>query len=144
MLQSLESEAQPLSLLGMELSELKQVLGPGQPPYRARQVYDALYRQQTFDFSQISTLPQSLKNQLLTSFVPGFPVVDKRYDSSDGTQRYLLRLADNRTVESVLMPEDGRDTICISSQVGCPVDCRFCLTALMGLERNLTVGEIVG
>ena len=55
-----------------------------------------------------------------------------------------LRLADNRTVESVLMPEEARDTICISSQVGCPVDCRFCLTALMGLERNLTAGEIVG
>ena len=62
----------------------------------------------------------------------------------DGTRRYLLRLADSRTVESVLMPEDNRDTICISSQVGCPVDCKFCLTALMGLERNLTAGEIVG
>ncbi len=56
----------------------------------------------------------------------------------------MLRLEDNRTVETVLMPEDNRDTICISSQIGCPVDCKFCLTALMGLERNLTAGEIVG
>ena len=56
----------------------------------------------------------------------------------------FLRLADNRTVEAVLMPEERRDTVCISSQVGCPVDCKFCLTALMGLERNLTAGEIVG
>jgi 23S rRNA (adenine2503-C2)-methyltransferase len=72
------------------------------------------------------------------------PEAEQRFDSSDGTRRYLLRLEDNRTVETVLMPEERRDTVCISSQVGCPVDCRFCLTALMGLERNLTAGEIVG
>jgi 23S rRNA (adenine2503-C2)-methyltransferase len=70
--------------------------------------------------------------------------VERRYESTDGTRRYLLRLEDNRTVEAVLMPEEKRDTICISSQVGCPVDCKFCLTALMGLERNLTAGEMVG
>src|SRR5262249_15108422 len=63
---------------------------------------------------------------------------------SDGTRRYLLRLEDERTVEAVLMPEGERDTICISSQVGCPVDCKFCMTALLGLERSLTAGEIVG
>ena len=74
----------------------------------------------------------------------GLPAVERRFDSVDGTRRYLLRLEDNRTVEAVLMPEEGRDTICISSQVGCPVDCKFCLTALMGLERNLMAGEIVG
>lgn len=74
----------------------------------------------------------------------GLPAVERRFDSADGTRRYLLRLEDNRTVEAVLMPEEGRDTICISSQVGCPVDCKFCLTALMGLERNLTAGEIIG
>lgn len=74
----------------------------------------------------------------------GLPAVERRFDSADGTKRYLLRLEDNRTVEAVLMPEEGRDTICISSQVGCPVDCKFCLTALMGLERNLTAGEIIG
>jgi 23S rRNA (adenine2503-C2)-methyltransferase len=62
----------------------------------------------------------------------------------DGTRRYLLRLSDGRTVETVLMPEQDRDTVCISSQVGCPVDCKFCMTALMGLERSLTAGEIVG
>ena len=68
----------------------------------------------------------------------------KEYQSTDGTRRYLLGLEDGKTVETVLMPEEGRDTICISSQVGCPVNCQFCLTALMGLERNLTAGEIVG
>jgi len=74
----------------------------------------------------------------------GLPQASAEYQSSDGTRRYLLELEDRRTVETVLMPEEGRDTICISSQVGCPVNCQFCLTALMGLERNLTAGEIVG
>jgi 23S rRNA (adenine2503-C2)-methyltransferase len=74
----------------------------------------------------------------------GLPVQDTRYESTDGTRRYLLRLLDSRTVEAVLMPEEARDTICISTQVGCPVGCTFCMTALMGLERNLTAGEIVG
>ena len=72
------------------------------------------------------------------------PALVTEYRSSDGTRRYLLGLEDKRTVETVLMPEESRDTICISSQVGCPVNCRFCLTAQMGLERNLTAGEIVG
>jgi 23S rRNA (adenine2503-C2)-methyltransferase len=144
MLQSLEGEAKPASLLGLELAELREALGPALPAYRARQLFDALYRQLAVDLSGISTFPQSIKHQLLTGFIVGFPSIEKRYASADGTKRYLLRLADNRTVESVLMPEDKRDTVCISSQAGCPVDCRFCLTALMGLERNLTAGEIVG
>ncbi len=70
--------------------------------------------------------------------------VERCFTSVDGTRRYLLKLADGRTIETVLMPEGERDTVCISSQVGCPVDCKFCMTALMGLERNLTAGEIVG
>ena len=74
----------------------------------------------------------------------GLPEPAAEYHSTDETRRYLLKLDDGRTVETVLMPEEGRDTICISSQVGCPVNCQFCLTALMGLERNLTAGEIVG
>jgi 23S rRNA (adenine2503-C2)-methyltransferase len=128
----------------MELSDLKKLLGPKQPSFRARQIYDALYRKQVANLSEISTLPQVLKNELFTISSLGLPATERRFDSVDGTRRYLLRLEDNRTVEAVLMPEEGRDTICISSQVGCPVDCKFCLTALMGLERNLTAGEIVG
>ena len=140
MLQAVEGRA----LIGLEVPELQKLLGPDQPPYRARQLYDALYRKQVADLSEISNFPQNLRNQLLSEHSLGLPVRERRYDSRDGTRRYLLRLEDNRTVEAVLMPEDGRHTICISSQVGCPVDCKFCLTALMGLERNLTAGEIVG
>jgi len=132
------------TLVGMELPDLKNLLGPEQPGYRAKQLYDALYRQQVANLSEVSVLPQLLRNQLVASTTLGLPALERRFDSADGTRRYLLRLEDNRTVEAVLMPEDGRDTICISSQVGCPVDCKFCLTALMGLERNLTAGEIVG
>ena len=132
------------TLVGMELSDLKKLLGPEQPTYRAQQLYDALYRVQVANLSEISSLPQVLRNELVTSSSLGLPEVERRFDSADGTRRYLLRLEDNRTVEAVLMPEAERETICISSQVGCPVDCKFCLTALMGLERNLTAGEIVG
>jgi len=128
----------------MDVAELEALLGLEQPAYRARQLYDALYRKQVADLSKISSLPLGLRENLVTAHSVGLPTVERRFDSNDGTRRYLLRLEDNRTVETVLMPEDARDTICISSQVGCPVDCKFCLTALMGLERNLSAGEIVG
>jgi 23S rRNA (adenine2503-C2)-methyltransferase len=128
----------------MELSDIHKLLGLEHPRYRARQIYDALYRKQVANLSEISTLPQSLRNELVARHEMGLPSVEQHFASTDGTRRYLLRMEDNRTIETVLMPEERRDTVCISSQVGCPVDCRFCLTALMGLERNLTAGEIVG
>jgi 23S rRNA (adenine2503-C2)-methyltransferase len=128
----------------MEVSDLEQVLGPSEPRFRARQLYSALYGQKVSDLVQISTLPAALRADLAQDHDVGLPMADKRFDSVDGARRYLLMLADGRTVETVLMPEENRDTVCISSQVGCPVDCKFCMTALMGLERNLTAGEIVG
>jgi 23S rRNA (adenine2503-C2)-methyltransferase len=131
-------------LVGMDLTELREALGPDQPAYRARQLYDAIYRGEAPDLVQISTLPVRMREDLAQRHALGLPAIERLYQSSDGTRRYLLRLDDGRTVESVLMPEGERDTICISSQVGCPVDCKFCMTALMGLERSLSVGEIVG
>ena len=119
-------------------------MGPEQPAFRARQVYDAVYRQKVGELVQITSLPVSLRNEMASRLAVGLPKAAAEYQSTDGTRRYLLELEDRRTVETVLMPEEGRDTICISSQVGCPVNCQFCLTALMGLERNLTAGEIVG
>ncbi len=132
------------ALLGMELADLREVLGADEPGFRARQLYDALYRARAADVSAITTLPRELKERLAAAHSVGLPQAAARYDSSDGTRRYLLGLDDGRTVETVLMPEGERYTVCISSQVGCPVNCSFCLTALMGLERNLTAGEIVG
>lgn len=132
------------ALVGLDLPELQEALGAGQPAFRGRQLYQALYRQKIETFEEITTLPADLRNQLSEQYSVGLPKAESWFDSADGTRRYLLQLADGRTVETVLMPEEGRDTICISSQVGCPVDCQFCLTAKMGIERNLTAGEIAG
>ncbi len=134
--------AQPL--VGLELADLAQVLGDQHPAFRARQVYDAVYRQKVSKVESITNLPAALRRQLAERNPLGIPQPASSWASVDGTRRYLLKLDDGRTVETVLMPEEDRDTLCISSQVGCPVNCRFCLTALMGLERNLTAGEIVG
>ena len=131
-------------LVGMDLAEIREVLGPGQPAFRARQLFDAVYRQKAAGFAEITTLPLAFRTELAARMSYGLPEVAARFDSVDGTQRYLLKLADGKTVETVLMPEGERYTFCISSQVGCPVNCQFCLTAKMGLERNLTAGEIVG
>ena len=120
------------------LSEMEQALA-GEPKFRAQQIYDAVYRRRVSSLTSISNLPKHLRELPV-----GLPEIERTFDSADGTRRYLLRLADGKTVETVWMPEEGRSTVCISSQVGCPVDCKFCLTALMGLERSLTAGEIVG
>jgi 23S rRNA (adenine2503-C2)-methyltransferase len=127
-------------VVGMELSDIEAALGSEQPRFRARQIYEAVYRRRATDLRLVSNLPKPLREGLPV----GLPEIERIFDSSDGTRRYLLKLADGKTVETVWMPEGARSTICISTQVGCPVDCRFCLTALLGLERNLTAGEIVG
>ena len=156
------------SLLGLQLPELTTLVEEfGQPSYRARQLYEALYRQRVETAEQISTLPQDFRRSLAEKgFSIGRPGIEKKFVSSDGTVRYLVACPDGQTVETVWMPEgdggetgDGSDagaqteaagrtweraTICVSSQVGCAVDCRFCLTALLGIKRNLTAGEIVG
>jgi 23S rRNA (adenine2503-C2)-methyltransferase len=128
----------------MELRDIQQALGTTEPAFRARQIYQGVYRQRATDLAAISNLPKSLRARLESDLPLGLPEIERRYDSTDGTRRYLLRLADGKTVETVWMPEGERSTICISSQVGCPVDCKFCLTALLGLERHLTAGEIAG
>lgn len=134
----------PQVLLGLEVAEIARLLGGAHPAYRARQVYEWVYRRGAGKFSEITSLPAALRRELEETCEVGRPQPEQRFESADGTRRYLLRLQDYRTVEAVLMPEEARDTICISTQAGCPLDCKFCMTALMGLERNLTAGEIVG
>ncbi len=133
------------ALIGRDLGELTALAASlEEPAYRARQIYRGIYRERLSGVGQISTLPRKLRATLERDFSSGLPTVEKRFDSADGAKRYLLRLADGKSVEAVFIPEAARDTLCISTQVGCPVDCKFCLTAQMGLERNLTCGEIVG
>jgi 23S rRNA (adenine2503-C2)-methyltransferase len=131
-------------LVGLEVEEIKQLLAPDNPSYRARQLYRALYHDRREDLGQVTTLPADLRRELAASHAVGWPEVERRFESVDGTRRYLLRLRDGKTVEAVFMPETERGTVCISTQAGCAVGCQFCLTALLGLERNLTAGEIVG
>ena len=132
-------------LLGLDLDELTALArSHGQPAYRGLQIYQGLYRERCAAVDEITTLPNALRCELDGEYGVGLPRIHQRFESSDGTLRYLLQLEDGRTVESVFIPEVQRDTLCISTQVGCPIDCRFCLTALVGFERNLTAGEIVG
>ena len=157
-----------ISVLGSDRRELAALVeSMGEPAYRGSQILDAVYRQRVDSIENISTLPQQFRMQLKEKgVIVGLPVIEKRFISADGTIRYLLAFADGQSVETVWMPEgdggeagDGseagdaeegsargwdRATICVSSQVGCAVDCQFCLTALLGVKRNLTAGEIVG
>ncbi len=134
-----------------------------QPRYRAQQLFLALYRERVTSLDQVTTLPQAFRQTLAGQAAIGMPRIEKRFVSSDGTVRYLIAFADDETVETVWMPEgddgesgDGteageeedkgrrRATICVSSQIGCAVNCQFCMTALLGAKRNLAAGEIVG
>jgi 23S rRNA (adenine2503-C2)-methyltransferase len=131
-------------LLGLEAPDIEALLPRGEPAWRARQIYEALYHRRVESIEAVSGLPKALRTALDGRHSIGLLNRAARYEAADGTRRYLLSLADGKTVEAVWMPEAARDTLCVSTQVGCPVDCKFCLTALMGLERNLTSGEILG
>jgi 23S rRNA (adenine2503-C2)-methyltransferase len=195
------------ALFGMSLVELTELMaGLGQKPYRARQIWDALYKQRVASLDEVTTLPVLLREDLAgAGWRVGLPVMAQTAVSVDGTERYLMKMADGETVETVWMPDGdggergdgseaaaeeeadddssggsvvGRDaaasvtdlgaaadsaawrdlrnvgsfeekgyrraTICVSSQVGCAVNCQFCLTAKLGIKRNLTAGEIAG
>jgi 23S rRNA (adenine2503-C2)-methyltransferase len=132
------------ALLGLSLAELGNLLlAMGQKPYRAKQLFDAVYRRRITDVNRVTTLPASLRSELESRTLVTGVRVERVFTSSDGTRRFLLKLEDGREAESVFMPEARRDTICISSQVGCPLACDFCMTGVLGLERNMTAGEIV-
>src|SRR5437773_3265387 len=109
-----------------------------------RQLYGWIHLRGERDFSRMSNLPRELRSALHGRFRAEPPAVDARQRSRDGTVKYLLRLEDAEGVEAVYIPEKRRITFCISSQIGCPLGCTFCLTAKMGLVRNLTAGEIAG
>ncbi len=143
-------------LLGLDYQELSGIAQKfGQPEFRARQLFDALYPQRLPALDSVSTLPKPFRAALQQEGLDiRHPRVEKSFQSIDGTIRYLIAMADGETVETVWMPEgddgetgDGteagdsewhRATICVSSQVGCAVNCQFCLTALLGVKRNLT------
>ena len=142
------------NLLGKSPEELRAFLQEmGEPAYRGAQIYHALYAEPRADFAAMTNLPLALRDRLTREATIELPKILRTYRSDDGTVRYVLALGEaengNRntksaTIETVFMPEENRQTICISTQAGCAVDCHFCLTATLGLIRNLTAGETVG
>ena len=135
------------NLLGKSKEELRALLESlGEPGYRGAQIYHALYAERRFDFGAMSNLPAALRERLAREGCIELPRVVRRHRSLDGTVRYVLAIEEGRpaNIEAVFMPEENRQTICISTQAGCAVDCRFCLTATLGLTRNLAAGEIIG
>jgi len=161
-----------MELLGKSREDLREWLaGIGAPAYRGDQIYRALYQERNFEIEKMTVLPGELRERLARESTITLPTVRQRYFSKDGSVRYLFGLGDKpnekfdtetqssqrkteeqigRTasrvalVEAVWMPSENRQTICISTQAGCAVDCQFCMTAQLGLIRNLTAGEIVG
>ena len=116
----------------------------GLPTYRGSQIFAWLYRPNITDFSQMTDLTKDLRETLATQASFDWPEIADVERSKDGTVKYGFKLKDNNYIESVLIPEDGRNTLCVSSQVGCAMGCEFCLTGGMGFKRNLSPGEIVG
>ena len=136
--------AQP-DLASLDLADLEQAFAArGWPRFRARQVFGWLYRKGVTDVESMTNLPRDLRTALATEFRLVTPRLTSRERSSDGTEKFLLELADGRQIESVFIPDTPAMTFCISTQVGCAMACAFCLTGKMGLVRNLTAGEIAG
>ena len=115
----------------------------GEPKYRASQIFKGIHQKRLLDFGDITDLPKSLREKLEASATASTLEVESRYVSEDGTRRFLMKTHDGYPVEAVFIPTEKRDTICFSSQSGCALKCDFCLTAKLGLLRNLTVGEII-
>lgn len=133
------------NLVGLDERELEELMeGLGRPRYRGRQLFRAIYSRRERDFIRLTELDRESREFLSSHYQLIYPAILQEFVSSDGAVRYLLGVEDGKSVETVYMPEEDRVTLCLSSQVGCAVDCRFCFTALLGLERNLTAGEIVG
>ncbi len=142
--QNPQIETDHRSLLGLTAGQTEELLSQiGEPSYRARQIYNWIHYQNVDSFMEMSNISKSLRNLLSEQFKIKTLKLAVRQVSADGTEKYLWELDDKRRVESVLIPETRRTTVCISSQVGCSLGCKFCSTGTMGLVRNLTPGEIV-
>jgi 23S rRNA (adenine2503-C2)-methyltransferase len=148
----IRTAAQHMELLGKSVTELRAYCQAiGQPAYRGGQIYHALYAERKLEVGAMTNLPAPLRATLREQASITVPTIRQRYRSADGSVRYLFGLPAPEdqprmkaaAVEAVFMPSDGRQTICISTQAGCAVDCQFCLTAQLGLIRNLTPGEVV-
>lgn len=141
----MKKEDKKAVLKGMTLSELKDYfLSIGEARYRAEQLFNWIYNRNSFNFDEMENFPKKLRACLeSTAIIKTLEPAAVQDSASTGTRKYLYSTSDGRKIESVLIPEGERNTLCISTQVGCPLDCKFCATGLMGYKRNLSSGEIV-
>ena len=133
------------NLIGLQASELEDLaVSLGASRYRGRQLATWIYRKGIVDLDAMTDLSREFRARLAEAHEITLPEIERETPSQDGSRKLVFRLADDRRVSAVLMPDDGRTTLCLSTQVGCGFGCAFCLTGTMGLDRNLTVAEIVG
>ncbi len=134
-----------LNLLNFTLPELERFCsGLGEPPFRARQIWQWLWQKRVRDVALMTNISRELQSRLAESAIIFWPEVMRTQTSRDGTVKFLLALEDNQRIESVLIPEKDHVTLCLSSQAGCSLGCTFCATGRMGLARNLNLAEILG
>ncbi len=135
---------EPKDLIGLSREDLKAELARlGEPAFRAEQLWHWMYFRGETDFARMTTLAKSLREKLAATHRVGRPMVARDLVSADRTRKWLLRFADGNEAETVLIPEDDRGALCVSSQVGCTLRCSFCHTGTQKLVRNLTAAEIV-
>jgi len=132
------------NLLGAGIEEITECLGPDTAAYRPSQIFAGIYRRRYQDWNSFTDLGKSLRASLRERFAIEYPVAHASFLSRDGTRRYLFSVPPNHAIETIFIPEEKRDTICLSTQVGCAVDCLFCVTGRLSTRRDLTAGEIIG
>jgi 23S rRNA (adenine2503-C2)-methyltransferase len=134
-----------MNLVGANLAEIETAIASaGEPRYRARQIYAGIYKHFYNDWEQFSDLGKRLRRKLGERFTIAHPALQQVFVSEDGTRRYLFAVDGANRIESVYIPEERRDTFCISTQVGCAIGCLFCVTGRLSMRRNLSPGEIIG
>jgi 23S rRNA (adenine2503-C2)-methyltransferase len=134
-----------IDLIGLDRGDLAAALAEiGAEPFRARQLWHWLYHRGATDFAEMTSLAKDFRSRLGERFVVGRPLATADTRSEDGTRKWLLRFGDGQEVETVHIPEEDRGTLCVSSQVGCTLTCRFCHTGTQGLVRNLGAAEVLG
>ena len=131
------------NFIGTSEVHLREIFDDWQP-YRIHQIFNWVYHYGCRDFSEMTNLSKVMRARLKDLFYFSLPKIQNKTQSQDGSIKYLLRLDDGALVESVWMPSESRKTLCLSTQVGCRLNCSFCLTASLGLKRNLSAGEIIG
>ncbi|MFC2172597.1 23S rRNA (adenine(2503)-C(2))-methyltransferase RlmN [Acidobacteriota bacterium] len=139
------SNKERINLAGTSISEIEHHITPhGLKPFRARQIFSWIYKRACFDFAGMTDISRPTRELLASNFSVTFPTVTAQEVEETGTRKIALSLEDGHVIEAVLIPDRRHDTICLSTQVGCPLRCAFCLSGAKGFKRNLEPHEIIG